>query len=175
MWNIKILAAIGILTITSLVGSAIYAYKQGRQSGMQQVQTLWDSERLAIAEAQAEEQMKARQREQALQALVDRQRKEHQNEVRRIVREHAALTDSLRDRPEARAGDGGVPESAGAGTADRVGCTGAQLSRPDATVLVGIARDADQLRVALKACVAHASEIERQLNRTVAAQDSPEK
>jgi len=172
MWNLKILAAIATLTITSLAGTAIYAYSSGKQSGMSEVKALWDSDRLAIAEAQAEERMKARQREQALQVLVDRQRKEHQNEVRRIVREHAALTDSLRDRPETRASAGGVPEGSDAGTA---GCTGAGLAGPDARFLAGYAADAARLQSALRACVAHATEVERKLNRTATAQDSPEK
>jgi hypothetical protein len=92
--------------------------------------------------------MKARQREQALQALVDKQRRAHDAEVKRVVREYSALVDGLRDRPEARAGDGGVPEGAVAGA----GCTGQGLSRPDATFLAGFAADAARTQAALDAC-----------------------
>ena len=158
IWNTKIIA----LTATSilLAGSAVYAYNKGRQSGMQEVQTLWDSERLVAAQAHAEQQMKARQTEQALQKLVDRQRKAHQNEVARIVREYTALTDSLRDRPEARAADGGVPEGAVAG----VGCTGAGLSKPDAEFLSWYSASAARTQAALDACVHAYEQVRREVN-----------
>ena len=164
MWNLKLMAAIGIATTISLAGTAWYAYSKGRQSGMREVQTLWIAERDAIQEAQAKEMEQARKREEALQAQVDQIRRSHRNEISRINRDHAALVDSLRDRPEARAGDGGVPPDTGAGTEHPIGCTGLQLSRPDATFLVRIARDADQLRIALRACLADRAEIERELN-----------
>ena len=163
MWNIKALAAVAILTTTSLAGTALYAFSKGKQYGMSQVQTLWTQERLALSEAQAEELMKARQREEALKVLIARQRQEHRNEIHRIGREHSALVDSLRDRPD-RPGAGGVPEGAGAGVADRAGCTGAELYRPDGEFLAREAARADQLRVALRACIAHAAEVERAIN-----------
>lgn len=162
MWNLKLAAAIGILFTTSLAGTAWYAYSSGKQSGMSSIQSRWDTEVAAMAQAQAEEIMKARQREQALEALIKRQREEHRREANRIAREFAALSDSLRDRPEARAGDGGVPEGADAGT---TGCTGAGLSRRDAEFLAGLATDAERAQSALRACIAHTAEIERQLNR----------
>ena len=166
IWNLKLIG-VAIITIPILLaGSAWYGFSKGKQSGMLSIQTQWDVERMVIQAAQAEEQMKARQTEQALQKLIASQRKAHQNEVNRIVREYIALTDSLRDRPEARSeSPSGMPEGSVAGTDDRVGCTGAQLSRPDATILVGEAARADQLRLALKACIAHSTEIERELNK----------
>ena len=156
-WNIKLLAVAATLTVTSLVGTAMYAHNKGKQSGMSQIQMQWDAERLAVQAAQAEETMKARQREQALQALLVRQRKEHTNEVNRIVREHAGLVDSLRDRPETRAGAGGVPDSADAGA----GCTGQGLSRPDAEFLAGFAADAARTQAALDACQRAYDEVRR--------------
>jgi len=164
MWNLKLMAAIGIATTISLAGTAWYAYSSGKQSGKSQIQSLWDAEVRAMAEAQAREVTQAREREQALQAQVDQIRRSHRNEISRINRDHAALVDSLRDRPEARAGDSGVPEGAGAGTEHSIGCTGLQLSRPDATFLVREAALADQLRIALRACLADRTEIERELN-----------
>jgi hypothetical protein len=165
IWNTKLILVAATVISTLSAGAAWYAHSKGRQSGMQQVQTLWDSEKLATSQAQAEELMKARQREQALAKLMDRQRKEHQNEVNRVVREYAALSDSLRDRPERPADSaGGVPEGAGAGTEPAAGCTGAELYRADSEVLVGIARDADQLRLALKACVGAYDAARREVN-----------
>lgn len=142
-------------------GSAWYAHSKGMQSGMQQVQILWDSERAATAQAQAEELMKARQREHALQALAEKLRLEKRREADRLAREYAADLERLRDRPETRAGDGGVPEGAAAG----VGCTGAGLSRRDAEFLVGLAADAARAQAALDQCRAQYAEVERALNR----------
>jgi hypothetical protein len=162
MWNLKLLAAIGIATTISLAGTAWYAHSKGKQSGMQQVQTLWIAERAAIQEAQAKEMEQARKREQALQAQVDQIRRSHRNEISRINRDHAALVDSLRDRPEARAGDSGVPEGAAAG----VGCTGAGLSKPDSEFLVWLGREAARTQAALNACITAYDEVRRSLNNT---------
>jgi hypothetical protein len=132
-------------------GTVWYAYNNGRQSGMSQVQIKWDQEKLAVLavlEAQNQELMKARQRERALHALMDRQRKERAREMDRIAVLHAAELERLRNRPEARAGDGGVPEGAAAG----VGCTGAGLAGPDATFLAGYGADAARLQTALNEC-----------------------
>jgi hypothetical protein len=167
--NPRLLAITAILI--SLAGSAWLAYSKGRQSGMSQIQTLWDAERAVQLAAQAEEQMKARQTEQALQAAVNRIRKEKTREAIKLAADYAVVIDSLHDREDRPSGDG-LPEGSGAGAGPAGGCTGAQLYKPDAAVLVGIARDADQLRLALKACVTHAAEVERELNRTTKAPDS---
>jgi hypothetical protein len=172
IWNLKTLALIAIPI--SLAGSAWYGYNSGRQSGMSQIQTQWDAERLAIQAAQAEQMMKAAQREKALQALLAKQRKEHKYESDRLAIQYESALSRLSDRPD-RPDSGGVPEDPSVGTGPAGGCTGAQLYRPDAEVLIGLARDADQLRLALRACIAHATEVERELNRTAAAPDSPEK
>jgi hypothetical protein len=156
LWK-PLLAITTILTL--LAGSAWYGYGKGSQA----VQSKWDAEKLATAQILAEEQMKARQREQALQAIVDQQKRKHRAEVNRVVAEYTALVDGLRNRPEARA-SGGVPESPSAGTGFAIGCTGAQLSGPDSRFLAGEAARADQLRIALGVCLAHTAEIERQLN-----------
>jgi hypothetical protein len=158
IWNTKIIA----LTATSilLAGSAVYAYNKGRQSGMQEVQILWDSERLVTAQAHAEQQMKARQTEQALQKLVDQQRQEHRREVNRIVSRYNADIERLRDRPEARATDSGVPEGAVAG----VGCTGAGLSKSDAEFLSWYSASAARTQAALDACIHAYNEVRESIN-----------
>lgn len=135
---------------TLLAGCVVYAYNKGRQSGMQEVQTLWDSEKLATAQAQAEELMKARQRESALHDLAARLRKEKRDESLRLSRQHAADLERLRDRPDTRAGAGGVPEGASPG----VGCTGAGLAKLDAQLLAGYAHSAARLQSAYDECKA---------------------
>ena len=117
---------------------------------MREVQTLWDSERAATAKAQTEELMKARQREQSLQALAERLRLEKRREADRLAREYAADLERLRDRPDTRAGAGGVPEGASPG----VGCTGEGLARGDAEFLSRYAHDAARLQLALNTCQA---------------------
>ena len=163
LWNLKLL---GVATITIpilLAGSAWYGYSNGRASGMSQIQTLWDAERAQQIADQAEQEMKARQKEQALQTLIDRQRKAHQNEVNRIVREYAVLTDSLRNRPD-RPSDAGMPQSPDAGTGHSTGCTGAQLYLDDSEFLAREAHRADQLRVALQACTSAYDQVRREIN-----------
>ena len=147
MW----LRLIVITVITTLLaGCVVYAYNKGRQSGMREVQTLWDSEKAAIMQASLEETMKTRQRESALHDLAARLRKEKRDESLRLSREYAADLERLRDRPDTRAGAGGVPEGATAG----VGCTGAGLAKLDAQLLAGYAYSAARLQSAYDECKA---------------------
>ena len=161
MWNPKLIALNVLMVLALAAGSAWYGHSKGKQSGMLEVQTLWDSEKLAMQQTQTEELMKARQREQALQALIDRQRRAHREEVNRIAAEYAADVERLRDRPEARADSpSGLPEGAAAG----VGCTGAGLAAGDADFLVRYSADAARTQAALNACVAAYDDIRRQVN-----------
>jgi hypothetical protein len=166
MWNLKLLGTSVLVALLACAGSAWYAYSTGKSTGALEVQTKWDAEKLATQAAQAEEQMKARQTEQALQAAISRIRTEKQREAVRLAADYAAVIDSLHDRAETRAGDGGVPQGAALG----VGCTGAGLARPDAEFLAGYSRDAGRLQLALQECRAAYSEVERQLNGAKDAQ-----
>jgi len=163
LWNLKTLAVFATLTTTLVAGTAWYSYSSGRQSGMSAIQSKWDAERAATLAAQAEQQMKARQQEQALKALMAQQRKAHQNEVARIVREYAALTDSLQDRADRPSG-GSVPQDSNVGVVPADGCTGAQLFRPDAEFLAGETALAAGLQSALKSCLAAYNQARREVN-----------
>ena len=160
MWKLKTTAAIATAFIMSVAGTAWYAYSSGKQSGMSETQTRWDAEVAAMALAQAAELERAMAKTAELQAQVEQITRSHRNEVNRIRREHSALVDSLRDRPEARAGDGGVPEGSAAG----VGCTGAGLARPDAAFLAGFAADAARTQAALQACQRAYNEVMENIN-----------
>lgn len=127
---------------------------------MSEVQQQWDAEKAATAQAQAEELMKARQRESALQELATRLRKEKADEARRLAREYAADIERLRDRPEARAGESGVPE----GATPNVGCTGAGLARLDAQLLTGYAHAAARLQSAYGECKAQYNALKEALD-----------
>lgn len=150
MWPINRTLLVITATLISLAGCAWYAYSSGKQYGMLQVQAKWDAEKLTIAQAHAAEMAKARQRESALQDLATKLKRERTNETKRLASQYAADLERLRDRPEARAGAGGVPEGAAAG----VGCTGAGLALGDAGFLTGYAHDAARLQAAVEQCKA---------------------
>ena len=159
MWA-KFLIAAAVVCAISVAGWRLY--EAGTKKGRDQVQQMWDREKAQTAEAHAEELMKARQRESALQSLADRLRKEKADEARRLAAEYQRDLDGLRDRP-ARDSVADVPGASAAGAGPTPGCTGAQLFREDSAVLVGIARDADELRLALKQCQAAYDEVRRSL------------
>ena len=160
----KSLAAVGILFATSLALTAWQSHSKGKQAGIEKVQALWTAERLAIATAQAEQTKKTREKEQALQEQLTKQKRAHQNEIYRIQRDHIALVDSLRERAERPNSASGMPKDSTNGAEPASGCTGAQLYRQDGQFLAREAARADQLRSALSACMADRAEIERQLN-----------
>ena len=162
MWPItttKAALALAAAMVAACVAVGVWSYRTGYERGAAAVKQQWGAERAAIAAAQAEELMKARQREKALTEALDKQRLERRREIDRITAEYRRTIDGLRERPD-RPGDGGVPDSAAAaGTGPAASCTGAQLYRPDAEFLVGEAARADQLRVALQQCKAAYDEV----------------
>ena len=151
MWSIRL--AIVAAAAFAICAAGWLLYAAGQKAGRQEVQQMWDQERAATAEAHAQEMMRARQQESALRDLAEKLRKEKANEARRLAREYAADIGRLRDRP-ARDSVADVSGASAAGAGPTPGCTGAQLFREDSAVLVGIARDADELRLALKQCQA---------------------
>ena len=154
--------ALAVVMVAVCAGVGVWSYRAGHERGAAAVKQQWDAERAAIAQAQAEEAMKARQRERALTEALDRQRLERRREIDRITAEYRRTLDSLRERPEARAGDGGVPEGAAAG----VGCTGAGLAGPDAAFLAGYAADAARLQLALDQCKAAYDAVRQHMTRS---------
>jgi hypothetical protein len=134
--------------LLGFVGCVWYAHSTGHRAGAREVQARWTQEQLLTAQATAKMLAEARQKEQALQDQIHTIRQRAKNEATRIAADHAAVVDSLRNRPDARA-PSGVPEGAVAG----VGCTGAGLSFRDAEFLAGLAADAARTQAALKQCV----------------------
>jgi hypothetical protein len=159
-WNLKWWFVVAGASAVLCAGTAWVSHQKGRVAGAQEVQQMWDQERLATAQAHAAEMLKARQQEQALRALAAKLKKERVDEANRLAAEYAADIERLRDRPTERAGAGGVPPGAAAGT----GCTGAGLARPDAEFLVGFAADAARLQSALDQCRRQYFEVEGRLN-----------
>lgn len=115
-------------------------YGTGYEYGRLDVQHKWDTEKASLVTAQ-------REKEALLQASMDKLRTEKNRETAKLQRTVAALTDSLRDRPERPAS--GASATVGDGAS---GCTGAELYKPDGTFLVGESARADQIRLALITC-----------------------
>jgi hypothetical protein len=165
IWSIKTYGLVAAATLSLCAATAWYAYSKGTQSGISQTQTKWDAERLAVAQAIAEELERVRAVEQALRTNLTKQRKEYQYENDRLAVQYESALSRLSDRANRPQDFGDMPQDSNIGAVPADGCTGAELFRPDAEFLVREARRADQLRAALKACIAHATEVERQLNK----------
>jgi hypothetical protein len=121
---------------------------QGDDAGQAKVQAKWDQERAKLAEEYAANVTAMREKEQAMQSNADKLRQEKDIEIRNLNARSIALSNSLRERPN-RTESSGVSQTPGAGQS---GCTGKELYREDGNVLIGIAREADELRLALKQC-----------------------
>lgn len=123
---------------------------QGDEAGQAKVNAQWDKERAEQMAAFAEAQRQAREKEQALQAGADNLRQEKEREIRNINARAIALANSLRERADRPTSEGGAVS--GAASSRQGGCTGKDLYRQDGEILIGIAREADELRAALQQC-----------------------
>jgi hypothetical protein len=123
---------------------------QGDDAGQAKIQAKWDQERAKLAEEYAANVTAMREKEQAMQGNADKLRQEKDREIREINAKSIALANSLRDRPNRTEGSG-VSQTPGTGQS---GCTGKDLYKQDGEFLIGIAREADELRIALKQCYA---------------------
>lgn len=135
-------------------------YRAGYEAGSAAVQSKWNEREREIAAAMAEQAEAARKTEQHLREQLRKQSEAYHASVRAITVERDRLAGLLRDRPEARAGVGGVPEGATAG----VGCTGEGLSRGDSEFLIGLAADAARTQAALQQCVAQYNQVMELVN-----------
>jgi len=142
-----------ILAAVLAVGAAGGAgYYKGHGDGKATVQAEWDAERIKQQEAHAKALRESIEKQQALQADADQIRQEKDRETRELAARNTVLANSLRNRPERPATPSGtMPSPASAGPS---GCTGKELYRSDGEFLVGLAREADDLRIALKQCYA---------------------
>ena len=142
-----------ILAAVLAVGAAGGAgYVKGRGDGQAKVQAAWDAERIQQQEAHNQALRESIEKQQALQLGADQLRQEANREKRELAARNTALTNSLRNRPERPTTEvGAVRNAAGAGSG---GCTPRELYRQDSEVVVGLAREADEVLIALKQCYA---------------------
>jgi len=142
-----------ILAFVLAVGAAATGgYYQGNQAGRAKIQQQWDNEKTAQYVQYVKAMEESVEKQQQLQMGADRLRQEKDREIREIAARNTALANSLRDR-QARpsANTSAVPNTANVGPS---ACTGKQLYREDGEFLVRVAREADELRIALKQCYA---------------------
>ena len=139
-----------LITLT-LVVSGFAIHEGGRANGRAEVWAHWEQQRITDAAATEQATLQARAREQALQSTADKIRQEKTREIADLNRRHAALVDSLRHRPD-RPADHLPATAQAADTGPAAGCSADQLFRQDAAVALGIARDADLVRIALQQC-----------------------
>lgn len=150
-----------ILGVVLAVGAAaVGGYHTGKESGMAEVQQAWDKEKTAQYAKHAKAMEESVEKQQKLQTSADKLRQEKDREIRDIAARNAALANSLRDRQSRPT----TPTSA-VSSAASVGpsaCTGKDLYREDGEFLVRLAREADEIRTALKQCYAQYDAIQQQ-------------
>ena len=130
---------LGPILFMSALGAAVGGFI-GYVHGSDATQARWDTEKASTITAQ-------RTKEAELQAGMDKLRTEKNRETAKLQRTVAALTLSLRDRPERPA----VPASATDGNAGGW-CSGPQLYREDAALVISESERADTIRLALITC-----------------------
>jgi hypothetical protein len=151
LFSLKLTAIAVIATAALGAGGSLYGYAKGKQAGSEKVQAMWDAEKLAIAQAVADELVRVRQKEQDLQKRIQKIQQEKTDEIARLNKRHARIVDGLRDRPEAPPNRAGVPDPAAA-AAPGGWCTGARLYRDHAAAFAGEASLAARLQSELKSC-----------------------
>ena len=85
-----------------------------------------------------------------LQSETDKLNEVKNGQIESLNARVSALAGQLRNRAE-RPNGGGMPKAPADGKG-ATGCTGAQLYRSDSEFLARLGRDADELRIRLKAC-----------------------
>ena len=139
-----------ILAFVLAVGAAAGGgYYKGNSAGKAEVHAEWAKEKAEQYAEYAKGQEAARAREQEMQAAADKLRREKDAEIKNINARATALANSLQQRQTRAAQTNTVSGTPSAGPSN---CTGKELYREDGEFLVRIAREADELRAALKQC-----------------------
>ena len=136
-------------SLVAVIVAAGAGYFQGSEHGKEKVQALWDKEKAEQYAEYAKGQEAARQKEQELQANADRLRQEKDREIKNLNARATALTNSLQHRQARTTETNPMPNASSAGSSH---CTGKKLFREDGEFLIRVAREADELRIALKQC-----------------------
>jgi hypothetical protein len=138
--------------VLAIGAAAVGGYHTGKETGMAEVQQAWDKEKTAQYAQYAKAMEESVEIQQQLQMGADKLRQEKDREIRDIAARNTALANSLRDRQSRSATNSStVSSTASVGPS---ACTGKDLYREDGEFLVRLAREADDIRAALKQCYA---------------------
>lgn len=137
------------LTLAIGLGIGAYVDHAIMQSRIDKL-TVAHAEELRVREVQrSKDEVAAREKERLSAVRVGQIEQDKTNEIARIRVSYSADIARLQNRADRKpATAGGVPAPVPA----CAGSTGAELSRPDAVFLSGIAARADELRAGLSAC-----------------------
>lgn len=134
--------------ITALLSATLaFAYKKGQEDR----QADWDKYALEQAQEYIKKAQEAAQKQAALQSKVNEIRGRYESEKELLHGTISDLNNRLRDRPERPSDNDRMPE-APATEQNTQGCTGKQLFREDAEVLVRESERADRMRLLLIEC-----------------------
>ena len=137
--------------VLAIGAAATGGYYVGKDDGKAEIQQAWDKEKAAQYAQYAKAMEESIEKQQHLQMGADRLRQEKDREIRDVTARNTALANSLRERQTRPAQTSSVSSTASVGSS---ACTGKELYREDGEFLVRLAREADELRVALKQCYA---------------------
>lgn len=160
----RALALAGVMAL-ACAGAAVWSYRTGYARGAADVHAQWMTERAEIARATSAALERRIEAEQRMQETIDANRNTYRTRLAAIAADRDRLADSLRQRPERPAGGADMPGAATAGAGSTAACTGRELYRDDAALLVRLAADADQLRSAVEHCQAAYDAVRAQLMR----------
>ena len=135
--------------VLAIGAAATGGYYVGKDDGKAEIQQAWDKEKAAQYAQYAKAMEESVEKQQQLQMGADRLRQEKDREIRDVTARNTALANSLRDRQTRPTQTSSVSSTASVGSS---ACTGKDLYREDSEFLVGIAREADELRIALYHC-----------------------
>ena len=125
-------------------------YWRGHTQGWKARDVIAQADAAAQLEKALQAEQKARAVEVELQGKAAAIRRTKDAQIHSLGLELSESLQRLRNRPE-RPAASDVPAVAGTGGN---ACTGAELYKPDAEFLVGLAASADRLRIALQSCQA---------------------
>ena len=134
------------LVLALLAGTHWEAYKLGEQG----VQAKWTTEKLAQSNAKIEAERSARTKEQGLQASADKLRDTQNAQIRTLAIDLDLARAAIRLQHRASRPADYMPPPASAGA----GCSPGAIFAEDADVALGLAAEADELRIAYRRCEA---------------------
>jgi TolA-binding protein len=136
---------VGWFACVGLVVGGAYAW--GHHRGYGELKSEWDAQQLRQQKDYADRLSDYAEQLEQLRIETSQRQETYEDRLRTVGRQRDTALAGLRDRAERPA----VPASGGAAQAC-AGASGRELSRPDATFLVGLAARADELRAALERC-----------------------